>query len=138
MAFNFDPKTKRASDPIVRVGSYGFPEPSTYKGNTATIVDSARNIKGKMVGQVIREDVGKVEMTWKYLPIEDWARILSCFTKALGGKFINNVTFFEESRGTWVTRTMYVSDRDAEMFRRSDETGKILGWVNCSLSLIEV
>ena len=138
MAFKYNPLTKRANEPIVKVGSYGFPEPSAYKGNTATIVDSARNIHGQMVGQVIREDVGKVEMSWKFLPIEDWARINACFSRALGGKFINSVTFFEQSRGGWITRQMYVSDRDAEMFRRDSETGKIVGWTNCSLSLIEV
>jgi hypothetical protein len=123
---------------LVAVGGFAFPEPSTYKGNTSTLVDSARNVQGKMVGSVIRDDVGKVEMTWKYLTIEQWASVLKCFRQASGGKFINNVTFFCEDLADWTTRQMYVSDRNAEMFRRDPETGAVLGWTNCSLSLVEV
>ena len=123
---------------LVTVGGFNFPEPSTYKGNTSTLVDSARNVQGKMVGSVIRDDVGKVEMTWKYLTIEQWASVLQCFREASGGKFINNVTFFCEDLADWTTRQMYVSDRNAEMFRRDPKTGAVLGWTNCSLSLVEV
>lgn len=123
---------------LVAVGGFAFPEPSTYKGNTSTLVDSARNVQGKMVGSVIRDDVGKVELSWKYLTIEQWSGILKCFRQASGGKFINNVTFFCEDLADWTTRQMYVSDRNAEMFRRDPETGAVLGWTNCSLSLVEV
>ena len=38
---------------LVSVGGYGFPEPSTYNATTSTIVDSARNVQGKMVGSVV-------------------------------------------------------------------------------------
>lgn len=123
---------------LVAVGGFAFPEPATYKGNTSTLVDSARNVQGKMVGSVIRDDVGKVELSWKYLTIEQWSSILKCFRQASGGKFINNVTFFCEDLADWTTRQMYVSDRNAEMFRRDPETGAVLGWTNCSLSLVEV
>ena len=123
---------------LVTVGDFNFPEPSTYKGNTSTLVDSARNVQGKMVGSVIRDDVGKVEVTWKYLTIEQWASVLQCFREASGGKFINNVTFFCEDLADWTTRQMYVSDRNAEMFRRDPKTGAVLGWTNCSLALVEV
>ena len=123
---------------LVTVGGFDFPEPSTYKGNTSTLVDSARNVQGKMVGSVIRDDVGKVEVTWKYLTIEQWASVLQCFREASGGKFINNVTFFCEDLADWTTRQMYVSDRNAEMFRRDPKTGAVLGWTNCSLALVEV
>lgn len=123
---------------LVMVGEFNFPEPSTYNGNTSTIVDSARNTQGKMVGAVVRDDVGKVEMSWKYLTVEQWANILKCFSIARGGKFINNVTFFCQDIGDWTTREMYVSDRKANMFRRDPETGDVLGYTDCSLSLVEV
>lgn len=123
---------------MVTVGDFDFPEPSTYKGNTATLVDSSRNVQGKMVGAVIRDDVGKVEMSWKYLTVEQWANILKCFSIARGGSFINNVTFFCQDIGDWTTRQMYVSDRNANVFRRDPETGEILGYTDVSLSLIEV
>ena len=91
---------------LVKVGAYEFPEPSTYKGTTSTIVDSARNAKGVMIGSVIRDDVGKVELTWRYLTVAQWAAINQCFKESSGGHFINNVEFFDQTAGTWVTRKM--------------------------------
>jgi len=123
---------------LVSVDGYDFPEPSTYSGNTSTLVDSSRNVQGKMVGSVIRDDVAKVEISWKYLTVEQWKNILQCFTGH--DKFINDVIFFDQTIGDWVTesRKMYVNDRKAGMFRRDPSTGDVLGWTNCSLSLIEV
>ena len=123
---------------LVTVRGYAFPEPSEYSGGTSTLVDSARNVQGVMVGSVIRDDVGKVEMKWKYLTTEQWANILKCFSVKRGGKFINNVTFFSQDTGTWETRSMYVGDRKANAWRRDPKTGEMMGWVDCSLNLIEV
>ena len=123
---------------LVSVGGYDFPEPSTYSGNTSTLVDSARNVEGRMVGSVIRDDISKIEISWKYLTVEQWARIQKCFRQSSGGKFINNVTFFDQSVGGWVTKEMYVSDRKANVFKRDPVSGDVAGWVNPSLSLIEV
>lgn len=123
---------------LVSVGGYDFPEPSTYSGNTATLVDSSRNVDGRMVGTVIRDDISKVEISWKYLTVEQWARIQKCFRQSSGGKFINNVTYFDQSVGGWVTKEMYVSDRKSGLWRRDPDNGDVLGWTDCSLSLIEV
>jgi hypothetical protein len=91
-----------------------------------------------MVGSVIRDDISKVEISWKYLTVEQWARIQKCFRQSAGGKFINNVTYFDQSSGGWVTKEMYVNDRKSGMWRRSATTGDVLGWTDCSLALIEV
>jgi hypothetical protein len=123
---------------LVSVGGFDFPEPSTYKGNTSTLVDSARNVKGKMVGTVIRDDVGKVEMSWNFLTVKQWADILKCFSIARGGKFINSVEFFCQDIGDWTTREMYVGDRNADVFRRDPKTGEVLGYTGASISLVEV
>ena len=123
---------------LVTVGEFNFPEPSKYSGNTSTIVDSARNAQGKVVGAVIRDDVGKVTMSWNYLTVKQWADILKCFSISRGGQFYNNVTFFCQDTGDWTTREMYVSDRKADMFRRDPKTGEVLGYTGCSLSLVEV
>ena len=123
---------------LVSVGNYDFPEPSAYSGNTSTLVDSARNAQGVMIGAVLRDDVAKVEISWKYLTVEQWARVQKCFRQSSGGKFINLVSFFDQSVGGWVTKEMYVIYRKSGMWRREPENGDILGWTDCALSLVEV
>lgn len=121
---------------LVSVDGYDFPEPSTYSGNTSTLVDSARNVEGRMVGSAIRADISKVEISWKYLTVEQWSNILKCFKGITN--FVNTVTYFDQGEGDWVTKEMYVSDRKANIFRRDPNTGNVIGWENPSLSLIEV
>lgn len=119
---------------LVSIGGYNLPEPSTYEATTSTIVDSARNVSGYVVGSVVRHDVAKIELTWRYLTAEQWARILSLFTYT----FYNDVRFLNQATNAYDTRTMYVSDRSASMWRRDPDTGEIMGYTGCSLSLVEV
>lgn len=123
---------------LVSIGSYDFPEPSTYSGTTSTIVDSARNVQGIMIGSVVRNDVAKIEMTWRYLTAEQWSTMLKMFTPTLGGQFINDTTFLDQVRNGYVTRKMYVSDRTAGMWRRDPDTGAVMGYTDCRIALIEV
>ena len=119
---------------LVTVAGHPLPEPSEYSAITATIVDSARTVEGKVVGSVVRNDVAKVELKWRYLTAEQWAAILGYFTN----EFYNDVTFFNQATASYVTRQMYVSDRKGGMWRRDPATGEIMGWTDCSLSLVEV
>lgn len=119
---------------LVSIGGYELPEPSTYNAVTSTIVDSARNVAGKVVGSVVRSDVAKIELSWRYLTAEQWATILSMFTDS----FYNDVRFYNQATANYDVRRMYVSDRNAGMWRRDPATGKVMGWTGCSLSLVEV
>jgi hypothetical protein len=119
------------------VAGLDLPEPSTYSGNTATLVDSGRNVQGELIASVVREDVAKVELSWNYLTAQQWAAINKKFSGKHGGSFVNDVTFYDQTSGDWITRRMYVSDRSAGMWRRDPTNGNILGWTNCKLSLIE-
>lgn len=119
---------------LVTVAGVDLPEPSSYSGTTSTIVDSARNVSGYVIGSVVRHDVAKVELQWKYLTAQQWADVLSLFTTS----FYNSVTFYNQATAGFTTRKMYVSDRNAGMWRRDPETGDIMGWTGCSLSLVEV
>ncbi len=58
---------------LVSIGGFDFPDPSTCNATTSTIVDSARNVQGRVVGAVVRHDVAKVELSWKYLTAYQWA-----------------------------------------------------------------
>lgn len=123
---------------LVSVAGKALPEPSSYEGVTSTLVDSGRNLEGRVVGAVIRDDIGKVSLKWKYLTVAQWARINQMFKQSAGGKFINRVEFFDQTVGDWVTKEMYINDRKAGAWRRDPDTGELLGWTECSLSLIEV
>ena len=119
---------------LISIGGYNLPEPSSYSAVTSTIVDSARNVSGYVVGSVVRSDVAKVELSWKYLTADQWASILSLFTDS----FYNDVRFLNQATNAYDVRRMYVSDRSASMWRRHPETGQVMGYTNCSLSLVEV
>ena len=119
---------------LVSIGEFDFPEPATYMATTSTIVDSARNVNGVVVGSVVRMDVAKVELSWRYLTAKQWSDILSLFATS----FYNEVTFYNQVTAAYTTRTMYVSDKTAGMWRRNPSTGAVMGWTECSLSLVEV
>lgn len=119
---------------LVTVAGYELPEPSTYAGGTSTLVDSARNVSGYVIGSVIRNDVAKVELSWRYLTATQWANILRLFTN----NFYNSVTFYNQATADYTTRQMYVSDRNAGLWRRNPATGEVMGWTDCTLSLVEV
>jgi len=114
-------------------GGTALPDPSQYDANTATLVDSARNVSGIMIGQIIRDDIAKVNLKWKYLTTQQWATVCSLFT----GSFSNNVKFFNQTIGAYEVREMYVSDRSAGIYLRKSN-GDVQGFTNCSLNLIEV
>ena len=119
---------------LVTVNGYQFPEPSEYSGQTSTLVDSARNVQGYVIGSVIRHDVAKIELSWRYLTAQQWANVIGPFNT----NFYCTVEFFNQATASYTTRQMYVSDRKAGMWRRHPVTGEVMGWVGCELSLVEV
>jgi len=119
---------------LVTIAGYELPEPSEYSASTSTLVDSARNVSGYVIGSVIRSDVAKVEIKWRYLTAVQWANVLRLFTN----NFYNSVTFYNQATASYTTRQMYVGDRSAGMWRRHPSTGEVMGWTDCSLSLVEV
>lgn len=122
---------------LVSIAGHDIPDPSGYDSTTATIVDAGRNANGVQIGAVIRDDVAKISMKWNYIDAQAWADILGLFSPARGGSFYNSVTFFCQDVNGWITRTMYVGDRPSSAFLRRED-GTMRGYVNASLSLIEV
>ena len=119
---------------LVEVNGVALPEPSTYNATTSTIVDSGRNVAGEVIGTVVRSDVAKIELTWRYLTAAQWANVIGPFTR----NFTCTVRFFNQATASYTRRTMYVSDRTAGLFRRDPSSGAVLGFLNCALSLVEV
>ena len=122
---------------LITIGGYALPEPSSYSATTATIADTARNVKGVLIGSVVRDDVASVQMSWNFISTADWANILSKFSPAQNGAYVQPVTFFCQDTGDWQTRQMIVSDRQASVFKR-DKQGNIVGYTEAALSLEEV
>ena len=119
---------------LITVDGRAWPEPSEYSSNTSTIVDSGRNVQGVVVGAVIRSGVSKIEVKWNYLTAQQWASVIGPFNT----NFYVSVRFYDQSSAGYVTKQMYCSDRKAGMWRRHPETGEVMGWTGCSISLVEV
>lgn len=122
---------------LIQIGETVLKTPSSYNAQSSDIVDSGRNVLGYVVSDVIRYDVAKVEMSWRYLTVQEWSDILKLFNPSYGGSFINTVTYYDQCSGEWQTRKMYVSDRKAGLVNL-DKDGKPRGWSDCGLSLVEV
>lgn len=119
---------------LVTVNGVELPEPSEYSASTSTLVDSGRNVQGYVIGSVIRHGVAKVELKWRYLTAYQWANVIGPFDQ----NFYCTVRFYNQTTADYTTRQMYVSDRNAGMFRRDPDTGEVKGWRDCTLALIEV
>ncbi len=120
--------------PLVSVNGHGLPEPSGYNAQTSVLVDSGRNLQGRVIASVIRYDVAKVELSWEFLTARQWAEVLSCFSHS----FHNEVEFYNPGAAGWETRTMYAGDAKAGMYKRHPKTGEVVGFSGCSVSFVEV
>ena len=101
---------------------------------TATIVDSARNANGVVVGQVVGREQQKLDgLEWGYLTAEQWSSILKEFSD-----FYVTVSYPDMVNNTWTTRKMYPGDRTAEPFHLDPETHLPLDYINCKVNLIDV
>ena len=118
---------------VATTRSYALPEPTSYSGITTTLVDGGTSVSGHLLGSTIRNDVAQISLSWNYLEARIWAEINQLFKD----RYINTVLFYDQTKGDWDRREMYISDRSAGLWRR-DENGGVLGWTGCSLQLTEV
>ena len=117
---------------LITVAGTAQPAPSEYAGTTVDLVGSGRNAAGVIVSDVIRSDIARIDATWNYLSLSQWASILSLFKNS----FTNPVRFLNQVTGAYETRTMYVGDRTTGGAVSSG--GRIIGWQKAKLQLIEV
>ena len=80
---------------ILVVEGVSLPEPSKMDQSDYDISDSERNAKGKMVAQMIREDVHKLECSWNMLRPDEYMIIRNAIKK----KFDLNVSYFIADTG---------------------------------------
>ena len=100
----------------------------------ATIVDSARNANGEVIGQKVGRDQQKIDnLEWAYLDGDTWRQILQIFDQ----KFFVTVTYPNMVTGTWTTRKMYPGDRSATPMWLNMNSGLPTHYINCKVNLID-
>lgn len=97
-----------------------------------TVVDSARNSKGVVVGQKIGRDQYKIDgLEWVWLTASQWKKILSILNN-----FFVNVTFNDPVSNKRKTIKMYCGDRTGEPFWVNSK-GTPTHYKNCKVNLID-
>lgn len=121
-------------DCFIKVNGVKFPYMSRdLKMMTATMVDSARNANGVMVGQKVGRDVAKLDnLTWPHLTAEKWSEILQIMDN-----FFVTVEFPDMVTNSWATRTFYCGDRTATPFKIDWDTGLPKEYIDCKCNLID-
>lgn len=101
--------------------------------SVATLVDSARNADGVVVGQVIGRNQYKLDaLEWPWLTAFQWSQILKAFDS-----FYVNVKFPDPVSGQWKTLKMYPGDRSGEPYWVGEE-GFPTHYRNCKVNIIDV
>ena len=97
-----------------------------------TVVDSARNVNGVVVGQRIGRDQYKIDgLEWPWLTAAEWENILQ-----LVSNFFFQVTFYDPVTNGEKTLLMYCGDRTAEPYW-VDGNGRPTHYLNCKVNLID-
>lgn len=97
---------------ILNVGGVALPDPSKMHIEDYDISESERNANGKMITQVIREDVHKIVCEWAVLRPDEYMTI----RRAIKGKFGLRVSFFIPDQNASGTLDMYAGDRKTPVY----------------------
>ena len=115
------------------INGYELPPPKRgVKPTIATIVDSARNANGTVVGQRVGRDQYKIDgLEWPWLSAEVWSQILTILDQ-----FFVYVTLVDPVTNSRKTVKMYCGDRSAEPYWL-DTDGNPTFYRNCKFNLID-
>lgn len=108
----------------------------TTKQITTTVVNAGRNVNAEVIGEQIGRTQSKIDgYKIPYLYAHEWAKILKIFKDQIS----REVRYFDQEAGSFITRTMYVSDRSATVFAyKQDGSGAVEIWKDCELHLIDM
>ena len=90
---------------------------------------SFRSLTGYMCRDRIRDNIVKLQVSWKYTTTDEANEILN----AISGVFFP-VSFYNPQTGKYDTRTMYVGDRSINVFSYRNEN---IEYTDLSFNLIE-
>ena len=119
----------------ITINGVEFPQPRRgLDFMVSTLVDSARNANGVVVGQKIGRDQQKLDnVVWGYLTAEQWSQMLQIFDQ----NFFVTARYPDMVTNSWTTRKMYPGDRTATPYFIDDDTGLPTGYINCRVNLID-
>lgn len=122
-------------DCVIKVNGHPYPYMSRdLTMITSTIVDSARNANGVVVGQKVGRDQAKLDnLVFPWLKAETWASILQDMEN-----FQVTVEYPDMVTNSWVTRTFYPGDRSAKIWKIDQTTGLPSEYVECKCNLIDM
>ena len=116
----------------LRIDGTVLPPPSGYSFNEADLVENSnRNGKGKASWDVVRQNVGAIELTWDNL---DGARLQQVI-RAIRSKKSFRVHFFNTLTGQHETREFYAGDRASQLSRY---VSSLKYWATLSVPFTEV
>lgn len=99
----------------------------------STLVNSGRNIEGKVVGERIGRDQYKIDnLEWPWLTAAQWSQILQLVS---GFKF--TLTFWDPVTNAEKSIPAYCGDRSAEPYWVNSQ-GKPTHYRNCKVNLIDI
>lgn len=108
------------------------PDQDSAKNIIETLVNSGRNADAVVVAQKIGRDQEKTEMSWNYLPKEDWERMLRFWDT----NFFFNFTYYSRVAGTKITRKFYIGDRSDTPYN-VDASGIPTAYVDCTANVVD-
>lgn len=119
---------------FITINGNAYPAPKRgLNFQVSTIVDSARNANGVVVGQIVGREQQKINsLEWPHLSAELWSAILQEFEN-----FYVVVSYPDMVTNTWTTRKMYPGDRSATPLWL-DDSGFPTDYINCKVNLIDV
>ena len=108
------------------------PDQNSAKNIIETLVNSGRNADAVVVAQKIGRDQEKTEMSWNYLPKEDWEKMLRFWDT----NFFFNFTYYSRVAGTKITRKFYIGDRSDTPYN-VDASGIPTAYVDCTANVVD-
>ena len=125
---------------VQTTGGILLPTPMLGSGNTiiATNVDGSRNESGNFIGSVVVNDKLKIEMSFAHMTPTEFMNFLKIWDRAQGGAFVNDFIVFDPRVNDFVTKKMYVGDRNGRPCLLNPSTFVPKYWVDIKANLIEV
>lgn len=108
------------------------PDQDSAKNIIETLVNSGRNADAVVAAQKIGRDQEKTEMSWNYLPKEDWEKMLRFWDT----NFFFNFTYYSRVAGTKITRKFYIGDRSDTPYN-VDASGIPTAYVDCTANVVD-